>query len=94
VKKLEECKDQLSRLATGSTATDQLAARAAQLVTKYWESLNPQERERLRQWLHDVHTESRRTVRSPLVMKERLRRAEVAMSAIEAIRKIAPPERG
>jgi hypothetical protein len=64
------------------------------LATRYWELLNPQQRERLRQWLHDMHTESRRTVRSPLVMKERLRRAEVAMSAIEAIKKIASPERG
>jgi hypothetical protein len=94
VNMLEEWEDQLSRLAAGSTATDQLAARATQLATRYWELLNPQQRERLRQWLHDMHTESRRTVRSPLVMKERLRRAEVAMSAIEAIKKIASPERG
>ena len=90
--KLEECEDQLSQLAAGSTATDQLAARAAQLATRYWELLNPQQRELLRQWLHDMHTESRRTIRSPLAMKERHRRAEVAMGAIEAIKKIAPPK--
>ncbi len=90
----EEYKQLFSRLIGGSTAINHLAGFAAQLTARFWDSLNLQQQQRLQQWLHDMHIESRRTVRNPLVMNENLRRAEAAMSEIDAIKKIAPPERG
>jgi hypothetical protein len=88
---LEECKDQLLRLAEGSTATNQLAKRAGQLTAGYWGMMDSQQWQQLELWLDALHVDSQRLVTPGSAMKEKLRQAEVAMGAMEAIEGLALP---
>jgi hypothetical protein len=92
-KSLDECKDQLFRLADGPTADNQLAARGGEIAADYWIMLNGEERASLRKWLKSVRDElGRITARQG--MKRILRRAEVAKGALAAIERKAPRKRG
>jgi hypothetical protein len=93
---LQNCESQFLELAAGSTKTNQLSAGAAEVVERYWPELTAEQQNRLQHWLAAVHTGARRLM-APAKLKERSRRAEVAMGAINAIAAIerkAPPERG
>jgi hypothetical protein len=91
---LDECKDQLLRLAGGSTPTSQLATRAAELAGGYWQEFDPQQRQQFQQWLDGLYADAQRLVAIGPAMNVKLRQAEVAMGALEAIKQKAPPARG
>jgi hypothetical protein len=89
----EDCTEHLILLASGPTPTDRLAARAHVLASDYWELLETDQRERLRVWLDAVHKESLRPVFGN-ARTEKLRLTKVALGAMEALKRKAPPERG
>ena len=89
----EECTEHLLLLASGSTPTNRLAIRAGVLVSDHWDLLDTDQRERLAHWLDVVHAESLLPVFGDARTKK-LRMREVALGAIDALKRIAPLERG
>jgi hypothetical protein len=90
---IKDCKDQLSRLMGSSVSTSKLAARASAIVGRYWPELTGKQRIQLQHWLDAQYAESQKLVATSR-LNERVRKAEMATGAIEAIKKKAPPERG
>lgn len=89
--KLEECTERLLLLASGSTPTSRVAARAGVLAGDYWDLLDANQRKQLRHWLDTFHADSLRPTFGS-AMKEKLRVSEMALGAITALERKAPPE--
>ena len=87
---LDECRDQLLRLVASSMPLEQLAERAGQIAAGYWERLDLKQRQQFRQWLEGLHADAQRLVALGPAMDEKVRQAEVAMGAMEAVKKGSP----
>jgi hypothetical protein len=92
--KLADIEGQFLRLAARPTSTDTLAKRAGELAAGYWEQMDPLQQAHLQDWLDALRADLHRVVRPSSAKNERLRQAEVAKGAMEAIEGKAPPGRG
>ena len=90
---LEECKDQLLRLARSQVPTSKLAARAGLIALGFWAELRGRKRSELRHWLDVQHADAQQLIATSR-LNAGVRKAEVMMGATDAIKKIAPPEQG
>ena len=90
---LEECKDQLLRLARSQVPTSKLAARAGLIALGFWAELRGRKRSELRHWLDVQHADAQQLIATSR-LNAGVRKAEVMMGAMDAIKKIAPPEQG
>jgi hypothetical protein len=90
---LEECKDQLLRLTRSQVPTSALAARAGLIALGFWAELRGRKRSELRRWLDVQYADAQQLIATSR-LNAGVRKAEVMMGAMAAIKKIAPPEQG
>ena len=75
---LEECKDQLLRLARSQVPTSKLAARAGLIALGFWAELRGRKRSELRHWL-DVQLADAQQLIATSRLNAGVRKAEVMM---------------
>ena len=90
---LKECEDQLLRLARSQVPTSKLAAHAGRIALGFWAELRATQRSELRYWLDVQHADAQQLIATSR-LNAGVRKAEVMMGAMDAIKKIAPPEQG